>query len=44
VITSEGLNPERATHLATGWLTNGADIGLGVNDLNSIDLIEVNLG
>ncbi len=43
VITSEGLNPERATHLAMGWLTNGADMGLGVNDLNSIDLIEVNL-
>ena len=43
-MTSEGLNSERAAQLATGWLTNGAQLGIGTNDLNEIALLEMNLG
>jgi len=33
-----------AEHLANFWLQNAADLGLGTNDLESIELVEVNLG
>lgn len=44
VMTSEGRNPEAATNLANAWLTNSAELGLGTNDPDSIELVEANLG
>jgi uncharacterized protein (DUF362 family) len=44
VMTSEGLNPGRAVQLATGWLASGAELGLGTNDPDRINRIEVMLG
>jgi uncharacterized protein (DUF362 family) len=41
--TAEGGNPDLATRLATPWLENGAEMGLGTNDLDSINWMEVNL-
>ena len=44
VMTSEGLSPETAIHLSDGWLANGAELGLGTNDLESINLMEQLVG
>ncbi len=44
VMTSEGLSAESATHLASGWLANGAELGLGTNDSDRINLMEQNIG
>jgi len=43
VMASEGYDPAAATDLADGWLTNSAELGLGTNDPDSIELIEVTL-
>jgi len=42
-MASEGDNPEIAARLANPWLENGAGLGLGINDLDSIELVEVTL-
>jgi len=41
VMTSEGIDPKTATNLSSRWLENGAELGLGTNDPDNIDLIEV---
>ena len=43
-MTSEGLNSDRAAHLANGWLTNSAQLSTGTNEMNEIGLVEMNLG
>jgi hypothetical protein len=44
-MTSEGLNSHVAVakKFATPWLENGAGLGLGTGDLNTIELMEINL-
>jgi hypothetical protein len=44
VMTSEGRNPEGARNRATLWLRNGAELGVGTDDPDHIDLVEVTLG
>jgi hypothetical protein len=44
VMVSEGHDPAAATDLADGWLTKSAELGLGANDPDNIDLVEVTLG
>ncbi|MDY6875675.1 MAG: DUF362 domain-containing protein [Chloroflexota bacterium] len=44
LLTDAGRNPGVATRLATPWLENGAELGLGINDPDNIELVEVNLG
>jgi hypothetical protein len=44
IMRSEGLNPEGAERLASGWLANGAELGLGTNDPDDIELVEAFLG
>ena len=43
VMASEGFDPAAATELANGWLTASAELGLGTNNPDSIELVEVNL-
>jgi len=43
-MVSEGHDPAAALDLAAPWLESGAELGLGTNDLTSIELVEVNLG
>jgi hypothetical protein len=43
VMVSENLNPDGAIHLASGWLANGAELGLGTHDPDNIDLMEITL-
>jgi uncharacterized protein (DUF362 family) len=43
VMASEELDPTAATNLANTWLANGAELGLGTNDLDAIELVEVTL-
>lgn len=43
VMISEGHSPESATNLAEPWLKNSAGLGLGTNDLDRIELVEVAL-
>jgi hypothetical protein len=42
--TEHGESTEAPTHLANTWLQRGADLGLGTNTLENVDLVEVNLG
>jgi hypothetical protein len=44
VMAAEGLSSESSVHLASGWLANGADLGLGTNDPASIILMEQIIG
>jgi hypothetical protein len=44
VMASEGRNPEGARNRATPWLRNGAELGVGTDDLDHIDLVEITLG
>ena len=44
MLTAEGDNPASVTERATAWLNASAELGLGVNNLDSIELMEVNLG
>ena len=44
LLTDSGGNPSPATHMATPWLESGAEVGLGTNDPDHIDVVEVNLG
>jgi len=44
VMASEGIDPAPAIDLANGWLTSSAELGLGTNDLDNIELVEINLG
>lgn len=39
-----GRDPAAPTRLANRWLENGAELGLGTNDPDSMDLVEVSLG
>jgi len=41
---AEGRNPEAAINLASGWLEYGAELGIGTNDPDNMELVEVNLG
>ena len=43
VIASAGIDPAPAIDLASGWLTSSAGLGLGTNDPDSIELVEVTL-
>jgi uncharacterized Fe-S center protein len=40
---SEGGNPAISEKFAIPWLESGARLGLGANDLNNIELVQVNL-
>jgi hypothetical protein len=44
LLVADERNPAAATNMATPWLVSGAELGLGTNDLDSIDWVEVNLG
>ena len=44
MLAAEGGNPAGATEQANAWLNASAELGLGVNNLDSIELMEVNLG
>jgi hypothetical protein len=41
IVTAEGRSAESAVHLASGWLANGAELGIGTNDSEKIELKEV---
>jgi uncharacterized protein (DUF362 family) len=41
---SEGRNSKAVTSMANGWLENAVELGLGTNDPNHIELMEVTLG
>jgi hypothetical protein len=43
VLTAEGSSTEAATNLATPWLEGAAQLGLGTNDPDNMELVEVNL-
>jgi hypothetical protein len=43
-MASEGGDPAGAVELANGWLTASAELGLGTDDLDHIELVEVTLG
>jgi hypothetical protein len=40
----KGLNAQRATDLATPWLKNAVELGVGTNDPQNIETVELNLG
>jgi hypothetical protein len=44
VMVFEGIDPTAATDLANVWLANSAELGLGANDPNSIELVKIVLG
>lgn len=44
LLADDGGNPAAATARANRWLESGVELGLGTNDLDSIDLVEVSLG
>lgn len=45
VLASEELSPSEATvDRSSAWLSNGAELGLGTNDPDNIELVEVRLG
>jgi len=44
LLTDDGGNPAAITGMATPCLESGAELGLGANDLDNIDLVEVSLG
>ena len=43
LLAADERNPAIAETLATPWLENGAKLGLGTNDLDSSELIEISL-
>jgi len=44
MLAAEGGNPAGVTERANAWLNASAELGLGVNAPDSIELVEVNLG
>ncbi|MBN1581877.1 MAG: DUF362 domain-containing protein [Anaerolineae bacterium] len=44
VIETDGKNSASAVKRASSWLANAADLGLGVGDMDRIDLSEIDLG
>ena len=44
MLAAEGGNPAGVTERANAWLNASAELGLGVNNLDSVELVEVNLG
>ena len=44
MLIAEGGSQAGATEQANAWLNASAELGLGVNDLDRIELVEVNLG
>jgi hypothetical protein len=44
LLTDDGGNPAAITGMATPCLESGAELGLGTNDLENMELVEVNLG
>ena len=44
VMTAKGDNPGRATDPAGTWLEESAHLGLGTDDVENIDLVEVRVG
>jgi hypothetical protein len=42
--TDNGSNPTGVINMATSCLESGAELGLGTNDSDNMDLVEVNLG
>jgi len=43
-LVAAGRDPTAATTAASRWLANGAELGLGTDDVENIDLVEVKLG
>jgi hypothetical protein len=43
LLAEDGVNTSRHENMANPWLENAAEMGLGTNDLESIDLKETNL-
>ena len=43
LLTDDGGDPATATSWANPWLENGAELGLGTNDPDNMDLVEVSL-
>ncbi|MDY7080189.1 MAG: DUF362 domain-containing protein [Chloroflexota bacterium] len=43
-MVSEGYDPAAALDLAAHWLASAAELGLGIGDLDDIELVEVKLG
>lgn len=44
LLTDDGGNPAAITGMATPCLESSAELGLGTNDPDNIDLVEVSLG
>ena len=44
MLAAEGGNPAGVTAQANAWLNASAELGLGVNDLDSIEWVDLNLG
>lgn len=44
LLADDGGDPSAATRWMTSTLVSGAELGLGTDDLENIDLVEVNLG
>ncbi len=44
MLAAEGGNPAGATEQATAWLNASAELGLGVNDMDDIEWMDVMLG
>lgn len=44
VWTANGDDPTMAIELATPWLENGTELGLGTNDPENMELVELTLG
>jgi hypothetical protein len=44
MLAAEGGNPAGATEQANAWLTAGAELGLGINNLDDIEWMDVILG
>jgi hypothetical protein len=44
LLSADGGNPAMVTSRAAPWLESGAELGLGANHPDAIDLVEVNLG
>ena len=44
LLTADGGDPATAMNWANPWLENGAQLGLGTNDLDNVKLVEVSLG
>ena len=44
LLAADEGDPAGATDQATPWLESGAELGLGTNDLDHIDWVEISLG